>query len=219
MKKRRRQTAKRWIRRGAVLLLVLAGLRLADLAGLFGWAGSDLSRYDGKRFDVAANVDGDTLDVELPDRRRGTPTTRVRLWGVDTPETKRPDTPVQHFGPESSAFTTQHTAGKQVRLRLTQRRTRDSYERLLAYVILPDGRMLNRLLVAEGYAYADTRFNHPYHHEFLSAMTRARRQGLGLWAGVDPADLPAYLRADSASARQPAACRPAGPDGSSVKLP
>ena len=201
MKKRRRQAAKRWIRRGAILLLVLGGLRLADRAGLFGWAGSDLSRYDGKSFDVAANVDGDTLDIDLTDRQKGTPTTRVRLWGVNTPETRRPDTPVQHFGPEASAFTAQHTAGKRVRLRLTQRRTRDRYGRLLAYVILPDGRMLNRLLVAEGYAYADTRFDHPYHHEFLSTMTQARRKGLGLWAGIDPADLPAYLRTDGVSAR------------------
>ena len=45
-------------------------------------------------------VDGDTIQVEVDGQREN-----VRLIGIDTPETKRPNTPVECFGPEASAFT------------------------------------------------------------------------------------------------------------------
>jgi len=177
----------------AILLAALAALVLADRAGVFGHGGDDLARYDDKVFRVSGNIDGDTLDVDLADRRNGYRTTRIRLWGVDTPETRRPNTPVQHFGPEASAFTKGLTANKRIHLRLLPEKTRDSYGRLLAYVTLPDGRMLNRLLVSNGYAYADPRFPHPLRTEFAAAMKRARKARLGLWAQAAPVDLPAYL--------------------------
>src|ERR1700760_2642189 len=76
-------------------------------------------------------VDGDTLEVRLDDGDVET----VRLIGVDTPETVKPDTPVQCFGPQASAFEHAHTEGRRVRL-VVGVEPRDFYGRLLAYVFV-----------------------------------------------------------------------------------
>jgi len=176
-----------------LILAAAVGLVAADHLGAFGWRGDDMSRYDGTECTVADDVDGDTFYVGVPDGDR--PRTCIRLWGVDTPETRgqRPGK-ATYFGPQASARTKELTLGRRVRLQLLPARTRCRYGRVLAYVFLPDGRMLNRLLVEEGYAYADPRFDHPLAAEFRTAMRRARRGGKGLWAGVSESQLPYYLR-------------------------
>jgi len=184
-------------RRKAVWTLLtvalLAGLIVADRVGVFGQRPlPDEEKYGGVAFHVVRVVDGDTIDVNVPDGKY--PHTRIRLWGVDTPETVKPDALVQHFGPEASRFTKQACYGKQVTLRLERRDLRDKYGRLLAYVILPDGRMLNRILIEEGYGYADPRFEHTHQREFRKAQDAARAAGRGLWKDVTDADLPYYYR-------------------------
>ena len=179
-----------------IIAVALLGGLAANQAGLFnqstGQAGDDFPRYDGKTFRVTRSVDGDTFHIGAPDAKSAS--TPIRLWGVDTPETKKPNFPVQHFGPEASQFTRNLTFGKDVRIQLAPHQdSRDRYTRLLAYVFLPDGRMLNRVLVEQGYAYADPRFKHPYKAEFKAAMDQAKRKKIGLWAGVKPTDLPEYL--------------------------
>ncbi len=179
----------------ALLILVVGGLVAADRVGAFGRRVDDMSRYDGRACKVTVDVDGDTFYVDLPDGKRSV--TCVRLWGVDTPETKdrRPGRST-YFGLQASARTRELTSGRRVRLQLLPGRTRGRYGRVLAYVFLPDGRMLNRVLVAEGYAYADPRFPHPLAAEFKAAMRRARKAGDGLWAEASEAQLPYYLRPD-----------------------
>ena len=178
-----------------ILAVVLASIAVADRVGVFGRAHqADHDKYDGKTFRVVHVVDGDTLDVDAPDEVRRKPTTRIRLWGMDTPEVVDPRKPVEHFGPEASAFAKSLVVGATVRLELDATKTRDIYDRLLAYVILPDGRMLNRVLVEEGYAYADPRYPHKYKREFAKLMKRAQTARLGLWKDVRPTDLPYYLR-------------------------
>ncbi|NLF32088.1 MAG: hypothetical protein GX591_14530 [Planctomycetes bacterium] len=192
---RRRQAARRAL--VAVAAAAAVGLMaLADRAGLFGrHGGTDLETYQDRIFTVVRVVDGDTFDVDHPDAVHGAPTTRIRLLGVDTPETKRPDTPVQHFGPEAFQFTRDLVQDRPVRLQLASGgRTRGDYGRLLAYVLLEDGQMLNLRLIREGYAYADPRWDHPRRSEFQRAMTAARKERRGLWAEATDADLPFYLR-------------------------
>src|ERR1700742_4234487 len=75
---------------------------------------------------VVRAVDGDTLEVRLDDGDVET----VRVIGVDTPETVKPDTPVQCFGPQASTFEHRHTEGKRVRL-VVGVEPRDAYGRLL----------------------------------------------------------------------------------------
>ncbi|MCJ7545010.1 MAG: thermonuclease family protein [Phycisphaerae bacterium] len=172
---------------------LLAAAVMADRAGLFGKAPpADVAKYHLKSFRVVRVIDGDTLDIDCPDGSH--PHTRVRLWGVDTPETVKPESPVEHFGPQASEFTRSAPAGKEVTLELESRQTRDKYGRLLAYVFLGDGRMLNRQLVAEGYGYADPRYEHRYGDEFARLQRHAMRERLGLWAGVRREDLPYYYR-------------------------
>jgi len=172
---------------------VVAVLVLADRHGLFGTAPrTDVEKYHLKRFRVCRVVDGDTLDVDAPDGPHSL--TRVRLWGVDTPETVKENTAVQHFGPRASRFTKAAAGDKTVTLQLEPRNTRDRYGRLLAYVILPDGQMLNRVLVAEGYGYADPRFEHRCKSEFARLQRHAMKARAGLWRDVRREDLPYYYR-------------------------
>ena len=60
--------------------------------------------------------------------------------------------------------------------------------------ILPDGRMLNRALVREGYGYADPRFDHKYKSEFARLQREAIKAERGLWKDVSPSDLPYHSR-------------------------
>ena len=153
------------VRKGLVVAVVVAfvvALVVADRHGLFGRAPvPDRRKYHGGNFRVARVLDGDTLDIDVPDDRYNSVHTRIRLWGIDTPEIEKRDRSADHFGPEASAMTHSLCDGKTVRIELEPvRDTRGVHGRLLAYVILPDGRMLNRLLIQEGYGYADPRFAH-----------------------------------------------------------
>ena len=203
-------------------LLIVAGLILGDRLGVFGRRpatkqrgyrpdaaavarnnASDLRTYDDKSFKVTHVVDGDTLDVSIRDGVLNRGFTRIRLWGVDTPETVKPNTPKQHFGPEASRFTRDFCMGmgKTVRLELVKgRNTRDKYGRLLAYVSLPPAASgespvcLNAELIRQGYGYSDPRFAHPRKAEFRDLQRQARTSGVGLWADVGDEDLPYYYR-------------------------
>ena len=147
----------------------------------------DFARYHGKVFTVVKVIDGDTLDIDVPDGRGSS--TRVRLWGVDTPEHDA------YFGPQAADFTRKLAQGKKITIHLDQdNRTRGKYGRLLAYVQLPDGAFLNELLLTEGYAYADVRFRHSFYNRYRQLESRARRNRTGLWKHVTRDRLPACLR-------------------------
>jgi len=183
--------------RWAIVALILASALMgADHLGLFGHrpeaATGDYERYHDREFRVVHVVDGDTLDVDAPDRDK--PSTRVRLWGVDTPETRHPAKSVQHYGREATDFTRTACDQQTVRLGLVAGKTRDRYGRLLAYVTLPDGRMLNRELVRLGYGYADPRYRHPHQEQFELLQAEALAARRGLWQDVRNADLPYYYR-------------------------
>ena len=121
-------------------------------------------------------VDGDTVIVRGQDNRL----LRVRLIGIDAPESVRPDWPVEYFGKEAAAFTRALAEGKAVRLKYDTQR-HDKYDRLLAYVYLPDGRMLNEEMLREGYAHAFTRFPFRYLDKFRRLERKARKEKRGLW--------------------------------------
>lgn len=128
-------------------------------------------------FTVERVVDGDTFQLTNKEK--------VRLIGVDTPETVKPGTPVQTYGKEASDFTKKMLTGKKVRLEydVTEK---DRYGRLLAYVYLEDGTFYNELLLREGYAQIMTiPPNVKYADRFLEVQRQARDAGKGLW-GLDP---------------------------------
>lgn len=112
---------------------------------------------------------------------RGRRQETVRLIGVDTPETGRPDTPVQFYGPEAALFTRRALLEKRVRLEFEPGGGRDKYHRLLAYVFTGDGRNFNLTLIEEGCGKAFTRFPFRYERAFRQAEQAARAAGRGLW--------------------------------------
>ena len=120
-------------------------------------------------------VDGDTLLLDGDER--------VRLIGVDTPESVDPRRPVEEFGKEAAAFTRRLAEGRRVRLEFDQE-PRDRYGRTLAYVYLEDGTFLNAEIIRQGYGHAYTRFPFRYTEEFRSYEREAREQRRGLWAAV-----------------------------------
>ena|SRR3990170_1734191 len=120
-------------------------------------------------------VDGDTIIVKM----KGTEE-RVRLIGVDTPETVHPEKPVAFFGKEASAFTKRMAEGKRVRLEYDWQE-RDKYGRLLAYVYLEDETFLNAEIIKRGYGFAYTRFPFKYLDKFRKYEREARENIRGLW--------------------------------------
>lgn len=134
---------------------------------------------------VVRVVDGDTLVVRLSGREE-----RIRLIGIDTPESVKPNTPVQCFALEASARTKALLpAGTTVRLE-GDAEARDRYKRLLAYVFRePGGLFVNLALAREGFALPYTFPPNVTHaDDFVAAASEARQAHRGLWKQCrDPA--------------------------------
>jgi len=153
----------------------------------------DFQKYHTKTFTVVNVVDGDTIDIDIPDVNDSY--TRIRLWGIDTPETKNPKVGVMYFGPEAAEFTTKLVLGKPVTVYLDEgNNTRGKYGRLLAYVKLPDAGFLNEVLLTEGFAYADSRFRHSLYNRYKQLDASARGLKKGLWENVTREQLPEWLQ-------------------------
>jgi endonuclease YncB( thermonuclease family) len=123
-------------------------------------------------------VDGDTVDVSVHGRRE-----RVRLLGIDTPETKDPDKPVQCYGLEAVQLTEALLPeGSAVRLE-RDAEARDDYGRLLAYIYRgQDDLFVNVELASRGAAVAlSIPPNVTHADEIAAAVDAARRAGRGLW--------------------------------------
>ena len=128
---------------------------------------------------VVRVIDGDTLAIKLNGREE-----RVRLLGINAPETVDPKMPVQCFGPEASNRAKDLLTGQTVRLELDPSQGRyDKYGRLLAYVWLADGTNVNLKMIQDGYAYEYT-YDLPYKYqaEFKTAEFAARTANRGLWS-------------------------------------
>jgi micrococcal nuclease len=157
-----------------VLLLVVALLVVRP------WGGGEEAGPAAVSARVARVVDGDTIEIELDGGRDD-----LRLIGIDTPETVKPGTPVQCYGPRASAFTHGLLEGRAVRVVFGVER-RDAYGRLLGYVRLGD-RMVNAMLVRRGLARTLTI---PPNDRFAPLLRRleleAARVGRGLWDACRP---------------------------------
>lgn len=134
---------------------------------------------DKNLYKVVNVVDGDTIDVIVSNK-----TERIRMIGINTPETVDPRKTVECFGKEASDRTKEILLGNSVYLEsdLTQQ-DRDKYSRLLRYVYLSDGTNFNLWLIKNGYAYEYT-YNVPYKYQndFKNAQKDATNNQQGLWA-------------------------------------
>jgi len=154
-------------------LLLLAVVALLVAGRIWLWPPLTSSSPSSIQALVVRAIDGDTLLLSDGER--------VRLLGVNTPETKHPTKPVEPFGIEAWEFTRQHVEGRSVRLELDLEQ-RDEYGRLLAYVYLDDW-FLNEELIRAGLSAAQTRFDYSdtMKRRFLAAERQARSEHRGLW--------------------------------------
>lgn len=128
-------------------------------------------------YPVTRVVDGDTIEVEIDGA-----TEKIRLIGIDTPESVHPDQDRNvPYGAVASAFTKGQLAGRSVGLEFDVQE-RDQYGRLLAYVYL-DGKMFNETLLEQGHAVVSTYPpNVKYVDRFTKLQRQARENGVGLWS-------------------------------------
>ncbi len=156
-----------------------------------GIARAEESRSKGVPCKVIKVYDGDTFKCKLEDGEK----VRVRLIGIDTPEKRKnkklmrdsrrlgiPPEEIIEMGKIASQFTKKLIPPGTVVYLETDVQIHDRYGRLLAYVWLPDGRMLNEVLLREGYA---TIYTFPpnvrYVERFRQAQELAREEGKGFW--------------------------------------
>ncbi|HEX3608276.1 MAG TPA: thermonuclease family protein [Solirubrobacterales bacterium] len=164
---------------GSLALLLIAALLILRPWDGGGGAGLDEGPAAVEAYVIRA-VDGDTIEARIDGHDE-----YVRYIGVDTPETVKPDTPVQCFGPRASSFNHHLVEGRQVRLVFGVER-RDVYGRLLAYVYLGH-RFVNAMLARRGLARTLTI---PPNDRFAPLFRRlelhAARAGRGLWGTCPP---------------------------------
>ncbi len=172
----------------AVALVVLALLIIADRRGwLLVRDADDLPAYHGRMALVSRVIDGDTIEVSLPDAlHENAPTTRIRLWGVDAPEMPHFDQAEEPLAREATKLASDMVQGRQVRLYLEPQRPRDSYGRVLAHVESSDGRSLNEALLEAGLARADDRWPHTRLTRYAQVELAARRAEVGMWSKTAP---------------------------------
>ncbi|MGE0067609.1 MAG: thermonuclease family protein [Solirubrobacterales bacterium] len=160
----------------AVLVVLVAALLLRPWESL---GGADAAGPASARVVVERVVDGDTIEVELDGVAED-----VRYIGVDTPETVKPESPVECFGPRASNFNHRLVEGRLARLVFGVER-RDVYGRLLAYVYL-DRRFVNAELLRRGFARTLTIApNDRYAERFKRLEIAAARHGRGLWGACE----------------------------------
>lgn len=178
------KTAKRAFGISGVILLMLS-LAVAKWAGLpvdflfeNETTASQKAELTEGIYEVERCVDGDTLILANASR------TRIRLIGVDTPETVKPNTPVQPFGPEATQFTRDAVSQNGNKVRITFDGTQiDRYDRTLAMVWLGD-RLLNEQLIREGLGRAQLQYKYSREMKdrFQSAENLAKREKRGIWS-------------------------------------
>jgi endonuclease YncB( thermonuclease family) len=176
-----RSLQKRLIVLGVTVLI--AGV--TALGQHFGWfkdPSKTLQTADPGMYAINHFVDGDTIAVNMNGKVE-----KVRFIGVDTPETHKPNTPVQCFGEEAAAHTKQIIGSQRVRLEADSQSTnRDRYDRLLRYVYLADGTNVNESLVRNGYAFYYPYFPFTKSAQFATDQQEAQDEHLGLWAHCKP---------------------------------
>ncbi len=135
-----------------------------------------IRKNEKRRYKVLKVIDGDTIVINYNQKK-----TTLRLIGIDSPETKHPNKPVQCFGKKASKKMKQLVLNKEIKIKRDKiSSNRDKYNRLLRYVYVNDT-FVNAEMVKQGYAYAYLTFPFEYSNKFRKLQQEARKQKLGLW--------------------------------------
>lgn len=175
-------------RRSSTLTLILAVLSVFVWLGQeYGWfaaAKQEAVENQPGQYKVVRFSDGDTITVDMNGQHE-----TIRFIGVDTPETHDPRKPVQCYGPAASAFTKNIVTAKGSAVRLAAdslSSNRDRYDRLLRYVYLSDGTLLNEKLIRDGYGFYYPYFPFEKSKAFENAQKMAQDEKKGLWGNCTP---------------------------------
>lgn len=177
-------------------LAALASVLLLSIlhhAGCVPHHGADWRDFDRREATVTRVVDGDTLRVRVDGN--DDQEVVVRLLGIDAPELRpREGGGPEHFSRQATDYVRARAEDRRVLLQLEPTRTRDRFDRLLAYVWLSESESLNLALVRDGLAYADRRFDHTYRALFEQAENEARKKQRGLWKEITEDQMPSWRR-------------------------
>jgi micrococcal nuclease len=175
-------------RRSSTISFVIAIISIVIYIGQENgwWAKAQEAAVENQpgQYSVVRFSDGDTIAVDMGGKEEV-----IRFIGVDTPETHDPRKAVQCYGPAASAFTKNiiTAGGKKVRLAADARSSnRDRYDRLLRYVYLPDGTLLNQKLIRDGYGFYYPYFEFTKSGDFAAAQATAQQENKGIWANCTP---------------------------------
>jgi micrococcal nuclease len=137
---------------------------------------------------VESVFDGDTISVrasssvKAPDGRPISDS-HIRFLGIDAPEIAHPPVPADCWGDESATFARNLLAGQFVELEYdSTHELRDQYDRVLAYIRLPDDRIVQEVMLTEGQARSFRAFPHKFTDRYNMLESAARSQGLGMWS-------------------------------------
>jgi micrococcal nuclease len=176
----RRPSRKGWT--GTAITIIVLILSIAQQQGWLDHVSKTAQQTQPGLYKIHTFTDGDTISVIMNGSVE-----KIRFIGVDTPETHKPNTPVQCYGPAAAAYTKTIIGTKSVRLVSDSQTTdRDRYGRLLRYVFLPDGRMVNKLLIENGYGFYYPYFPFTQSTEFAAAQATAQANNKGLWRNCSP---------------------------------
>lgn len=163
---------------GFIILLIITAVRYR----WWGQTQTSLQTHQPGLYSVSQFVDGDTIVINMSGSQE-----KVRFIGVDTPETHDPRKAVQCYGVVAAEFTRNLIDNQPVRLEADPLNTnRDRYNRLLRYIYLPDGRLINAEIIKQGYGFAYLSFPFTKADEFRQYQTIAREQNRGLWGSCQP---------------------------------
>ncbi len=164
---------------GAIIIVILVGIitgniKKEEIISIFQ---TEQTQETLDKYLVIKVVDGDTYKINYEGKEQ-----KVRLIGVDTPESVHPDKEKNtKYGKQASNYVKQLIENQYITLEFDVSKT-DKYGRLLAYVYLEDGEMLNEKLIKEGYAQVATYPpNVKYVDTFKSLQEEARKNKVGFW--------------------------------------
>jgi len=163
---------------GLLLVILTIVFAYASKAGWLDDASQAAQTTQPGLYTVSRFVDGDTIAVNMNGK-----TEKIRFVGVDTPETHKPNTPVQCYGPAAAAYTKNIIGTKQLRLVSDSKSTdRDRYDRLLRYVyIAGDDVSVNEKLIQNGYGFYYPYFPFTKSDQFAQDQAAAQTAHKGLW--------------------------------------
>jgi micrococcal nuclease len=167
---------------GLIVFLIALAITIGQQQGWIRSAGQAAEINQPGLYGIDHFVDGDTIAVKMNGKVE-----KVRFIGIDTPETHKPNAPVQCYGPAAAAYTKTLIGSQKVRLGSDSQSTdRDRYNRLLRYVYLPDGTLVNEKLIQGGYAFYYPYFPFTKSDQFSQDQAAAKSANKGVWGNCTP---------------------------------